>query len=156
MRVPPLSFLYMAIQQSGMLLPLSGLKYELSSVVHMHNASFMTNSIVQLARCSTLVSSQWIGWSSIQACSAMADLFREAFDASVLMLLQTCFKSTCSLTNTHISAGAWYFIDNICLLLLKEGGGGLTLVRREQRVGPYLNTTVMLKSLLIRSLIPAT
>ena len=37
-------------------------------------ASFTTNSIVRLACCSILVSSQRMGWSSIQACSAMADL----------------------------------------------------------------------------------
>ena len=41
----------------------------------------------------------------------------EAFDASVLMLLQTCFKSTSGLADVHFSAGAQYFVDNVCLLL---------------------------------------
>ena len=80
---------------------------------------------------------------------------REAFDASVLMLLQTCFEPTPSLADVHLSAGARYFVDNVRLLLHREG----VLVRREQRVGPDLNTAPMLKSLhtlLIRSLSPAT
>ena len=38
-------------------------------------------------------------------------LVREAFDASVLMLLQTCFELTCSLIDVHLSAGARYFVD---------------------------------------------
>ena len=33
---------------------------------------------------------------------------REAFDASVLMLLQTCFEPTPSLADVHFSIGAWY------------------------------------------------
>ena len=63
-------------------------------------------------------------------------LVRETFDACVLMLLQTCFESTCSLTDVHLSAGARYFIDDVCLLLhgervldfskeRTEGGSGL-------------------------------
>ena len=79
MRVPPLSFLDVAIQQLGMSYPPSRLKCELSGVVRMQIASFTTNSIVQLACCSILVSSQWMGWSSVQACSAMADLSMKAF-----------------------------------------------------------------------------
>ena len=51
----------------------------------------------------------------------MFRLVREAFDTSVLMLLQMCFESTCSLADVHLSAGAWYFVDNICLLLRREG-----------------------------------
>ena len=47
-------------------------------------------------------------------------LDREAFDACVLMLLQTCFKLACSLTNVHLSTGAWHFVDDVCLLLLGE------------------------------------
>ena len=45
----------------------------------------------------------------------------EAFDVSVLMLLQTCFESTCSLADVHLSTGAQYFVDNVCLLLHREG-----------------------------------
>ena len=36
-------------------------------------------------------------------------------------LLQTRFKPTCSLTDVHLSAGAWHFVDDICLLLPGEG-----------------------------------
>ena len=73
-------------------------------------------------------------------------LVREAFDTSVLMLLQTCFESSCSLADVHLSADAWYFVDNNCMLLHREGVLDL-IVRRERRVGPYLNTILMLKSL---------
>ena len=45
----------------------------------------------------------------------------EAFDTSVLMLLQTCFESTSSLADVHLSTGALYFEDNVCLLLHREG-----------------------------------
>ena len=71
-------------------------------------------------------------------------LVREAFDACVLMLLQTCFKSACSLADVYLSAGAGHFVDDVFLLL--PGEGSLTLVRRERREGPDLNTTLMLKS----------
>ena len=40
----------------------------------MQIASFTTNSIVWLACCSILLSLQRMGWSSVQACSAIADL----------------------------------------------------------------------------------
>ena len=45
----------------------------------------------------------------------------EVFDACVLMLFHTCFESTCSLADVHLSACAWYFIDDVCLLLHREG-----------------------------------
>ena len=48
-------------------------------------------------------------------------LVREASDASVHMLFQKCFESTCSLTDVYLSAGAWYFVDDVCLLLHREG-----------------------------------
>ena len=38
-------------------------------------------------------------------------LVREAFDACILMLPQTCSKIACSLANVHLSAGAWHFVD---------------------------------------------
>ena len=47
---------------------------ELSGAVRMQIASFKTKSMVGLACHSMLVSSQWIGWSSIHVCSSMADL----------------------------------------------------------------------------------
>ena len=47
-------------------------------------------------------------------------LVHEDFDASVLMLLLTCFKSTCRFTVVHLSAGTLYFVDNVCLLLHRE------------------------------------
>ena len=48
-------------------------------------------------------------------------LVHEAFDTNVLMLLQMLFRSTCSLADVHLSAGARYSIDHICLLLHREG-----------------------------------
>ena len=42
---------------------------------HVQIASFKTNSVVKLACCSILVSSQWMGWSFAQARSAMAILW---------------------------------------------------------------------------------
>ena len=42
-------------------------------------------------------------------------LVHEAFDACVLMLLQTCSKPACSLADVHLSAGSWHFVD-VCLL----------------------------------------
>ena len=55
----------------------------------------------------------------------------EAFDASVLMLLQTCFELTPSLVDVHLSAGAWYFVDNVHLLLHREGVLDLSEERTE-------------------------
>ena len=50
-----------------------------------------------------------------------ARLNHEAFNTCVLMLLQMCLKLVCSLTNVHLFAGAWHFVDDVCLLLLGEG-----------------------------------
>ena len=83
----PFSFFNVAIQQSGSSYPLSLLKHASSGVVHLLSASFMTSSMVRLARCKILVSAQLIGWSFTHACSAMADL-------SVRYLVQA---SLCSL-----------------------------------------------------------
>ena len=47
-------------------------------------------------------------------------LVSKAFDTTVLVLLEMCFKLTCSLANVHLSTGAWYFVD-VCLLLHREG-----------------------------------
>ena len=93
----------------------------------------------------------------------------EGFDACVLMLFRMCFESTCSLAYVHLFTGAWHFVNDVCLLLHREGifdiseerteGGSLTLVRRELKVGPDLNTALMLKflhTLLFRSLTPVT
>ena len=63
-----------------------------------------------------------MGWFSVQACLVIADLFvKPLMHASTLILLQTSFKSTCDLADVHLSAGAWHFIDKICLLLHREG-----------------------------------
>ena len=59
----------------------------------------------------------------------------EAFDARVLMLLQTCIKWMCSLANVHLSTGAWHFIDNVCLLLHREEVFDLNEERMEDRPG---------------------
>ena len=136
-RVPPLSFLYVAIQQSGMLYPPSRLKCELSGVVRMQIASFTTNSIVRLACCSILVSPQWMAWSLF----GYGRLVCKAFDASVLMFFQTCFESMCSLTDVHLSTGAWHFTDNVCLLLHREGVFDLTEERTEggSRLEPHFD-----------------
>ena len=74
MLAPPLNFLYVAIQQSGSSKPLSRLKRSLSGFVRMFSDSFMTSSMVRLARCRTFVASQRMGWSFVHACSAIADL----------------------------------------------------------------------------------
>ena len=37
------------------------------------------------------------------------------------MLLQACFKLMCSLADIQFSTGAWHFIDDVCLLLNREG-----------------------------------
>ena len=71
---PPFNFLNVAIQQSGSSYPLSLLKRASSGVVRMLSASFMTSSIVRLARHKIFVSAQLIGWSFAHVCSAMADL----------------------------------------------------------------------------------
>ena len=71
---PPFSFSYVAIQQSGSSYPLSLLKRASSGVVRMLSASFMTSSMVRLARCKIFVSAQLNGLSFAHACSAMADL----------------------------------------------------------------------------------
>ena len=85
------------------------LKCELSGVVRMQIASFTTNSI---AYCSILVSSQQMGWSSVHAgVFGYSRLVREAFDACVLMLLQTCSKPACNLADLRHSAGARHFVD---------------------------------------------
>ena len=57
-------------------------------------------------------------------------LVREAFDTNVLMLLLTCFDSTCGLTDVHLPTGARYFVD-VCLLLHKEGVLDLSEERME-------------------------
>ena len=62
-------------------------------------------------------------------------LVREAFDASVLMLLQTCFESTCRLADVYLSAGAWNFVDDVGLLLHREGVLDLSEERTESESG---------------------
>ena len=80
------------------------------------DCSFRTNSI---ACCSILVSSQRMGWSSVQA---IADLSVNP----LMLLLQTCFEPSSSLVDVHLSAGVRHFVDNVWLLLHREGS--LTLV----------------------------
>ena len=116
-RVPPLSFLYMAIQQLGI-----GCCPYANCFLHdqLHSSAGMLQYPSVTPANGTVLSPGMFGYSR---------LAREAFDVCVLMLLQMCFKSTCSLANV------------------------------ERRVGLVLNTTLMLKSLhtfLIRSLTPAT
>ena len=83
----------------------------------MQIASFTTNSIVRVACCSILVSPQLIGWSSVQACLAMADLSMKP-----LMHASLCsFRRVSSLADVHLSAGARHFVDDVCLLLHMEG-----------------------------------
>ena len=69
---------------------------------------YSCNYIVRLACCSILVS--W--WSPSRR------IQRLAFDACILMLLQTWFKLACGV---HLSTGAWPFVDNVCLLLPGKG-----------------------------------
>ena len=40
-------------------------------------------------------------------------LVREAFDARVLVLLQTYSKPACSLADVHLSAGTRHFVDDV-------------------------------------------
>ena len=47
------------------------------------------------------------------------------------MLLQKCSKLACSLANVYLSAGAWHFIDDVCLLLPEEGVLDLSEERTE-------------------------
>ena len=74
MLAPPFSCLNVVIQQSGSSYPLSLLKRASSGIIHMVSASFMTSSMVRLARWKIFVLAQLIGWSFSHACSAMADL----------------------------------------------------------------------------------
>ena len=108
----------------------------------MEIASFTTNSIVRLACCSILVSPQRMGWSSVQAYSAIADLFMKPLMHVSFMLFQTCFKLTCRLADVHLSTGARYFVDDVCLLLHREVVFDFS-EEREWRVDPDLNTTLM-------------
>ena len=123
---------------------------DLSGVfVSMQIASFMTNFMVYY---SILQSPQNMGWSSIQVCSCMVDLFREAFDARAF----TCFELMCSLANVHFSQ-----VHGISLTTFASFsvGGIFHFASGERRVGPDLYTALMLKSLhtlLILSLMPAT
>ena len=58
-------------------------------------------------------------------------LICEASDACILVLFHMCFGSTCSLADVHLSAGAWHFVDNVCLLLHREGVFDLSEERTE-------------------------
>ena len=69
-------------------------------------------------------------------------LVHETFDACILMLLQTCSKSTCSLADVHLSAGAWRFVDDICLLLHGEGVLDLSNKRMEGGSGLEYHSNV--------------
>ena len=83
----------------------------------------------------------------------------EAIDACVLMLLHTCSKLTCSLADVHLSAGAWHFVDDVCLLLpgervldISEEGGSRLEYRSDVEVlthppDPLTNTSYISESL---------
>ena len=89
-------------------------------------------------------------------CSRLVHM-HEAFDARVLMLLQTCSKLACSLTDVHLSVDAWHFIDDVCLLLPGEGVLDLSEKRTEGGSGlEHCSDVEVLHTLLICSLTPAT
>ena len=97
----------------------------------MQIASFTSNFIVQLVHCSILSSPQ-MGWSSVQACSAMADL-------SVKPLMHASsdvFESMPSLADAHAFPQV-HFVD-ICLFSpWGVGGGG---VQQKERKTVLYNT----------------
>ena len=97
---PPFNFLNVAIQQSGSSYPLSLLKHASSGVVRMLSASFITSSMVRLARCKIFVSAQLIGWSFPHACSAMADL-------SVRHLVQAWLLRLCALSDVSLAGASF-------------------------------------------------
>ena len=84
---PPPNFLYVATQLSGSSYLLSRLKRVSSGVIRMLSDSFRTSSMVLLARCKTFVPVQFIGWSFVHACSAMADLSVRHFTHASLCFL---------------------------------------------------------------------
>ena len=110
-------------------------------------ASFTTNSMVRLAHCSILVSSQQMGWSSVHVCSwtfwcmcpyAPSDMF--PVNASSCLCTPFC---TCT-----------YFVDDVCLLLHKEGMFDLSKEWTEGGSGLEHSTNVEVP--LVLSLTPAT
>ena len=119
---PPFSFLYVAIQQSGSSYPLSLLKRASSGVVLMLSASFMTSSMVRLARCKISVSAQLIGWSFAHACSAMADLYilRDTSPmCCFVQLLYVAFRAcihALHVAQTYSVRGSQTLLVNTCIL----------------------------------------
>ena len=136
----PFNLLYVAIQHPGSLYPSSRLKRAFSSVVHMFNDSFMTNSMVSLARRKTLVSVQLIEWSFVQACLAMADLsVRHLIHASLCSVFLACTWSPLC-TPYH----KCMVLRKRCSISEKRVGGSFAFVRRLQRVSSDLNNVLML------------
>ena len=87
----------------------------------MRIASFTTNFMVWLACCSILVSSQHMGWSSIQ------NVWLWQLSVSLCLCFQVCFRVNVYMCNVdvhvHLSAGAIYFVDDVCLLLCEVDSG---------------------------------
>ena len=115
---PPLNFRFNANQQSGSSYPPSLLKRESAGVDCMQRASFITSSMVWLARCKILVPLQLMGWSSAQACSAIADLsVWHLTQASLCSLRLVMRQASLGLSDVDLSTRAWYLVYDVRLLL---------------------------------------
>ena len=55
-----------------------------------------------------------MGWSSVQACSAIVGL---ASNASFFVLLEASFEVSLGLTDVDLTTSASYFVNIICLFL---------------------------------------
>ena len=80
------------------------------------------------------VSSQRMGWSSVQAFSAMADLLMKPLMHESLCSIRSVLSRRV-VSPMYLSAGAWHFVDNICLLLCREGAFDLNEERIADRSG---------------------
>ena len=76
-----------------------------------------------------------MGWSSAQACSAIADL-------SLLVLLEPSSEASLGLSDIDLSTRAWYLVHDVRLLL--DGERVFDLSEHGPVVGPDLNTNLML------------
>ena len=92
------------------------LKCELSDVVHIQIASLTTTSMFRLA-----IKLQYhsvipaYGIVLRPGVFSYGRLVHEAFDACILMLLQTCFELMCIIIVSlmYLSTGAWHFVDDV-------------------------------------------
>ena len=105
---PPLNFRFNANQQSGSYYLPSLLKRESAGVDCMQRASFITSSMVWLARCKILVPLQLMGWSSAQACSVIADLSVWHLTQASLCSLSLVSEASLGLLDVDLSTRAWY------------------------------------------------